>query len=124
MDYESEVEDDLLPIFRKGEVGIKILYDVCFLDKMKCFEVSEELANHSWRQEFNYGLEFVLLVSFADKDIGSIEDALVSLERLIMGFPSLIVQSTQGLFELNLYIVVVASNFPSLFYWYTLHIYL
>ncbi|KAF3448534.1 hypothetical protein FNV43_RR09247 [Rhamnella rubrinervis] len=65
VDYESEVEDDILPIFRKGE-------------------------------EFNYGVEFVLLISFADKAIESINDALGSLERLIMGFPSLIVQSTQG----------------------------
>ncbi|XP_015896203.3 uncharacterized protein LOC107429939 [Ziziphus jujuba] len=65
VDYESEVEDDMLPIFRKGE-------------------------------EFNYGVEFVLLISFADKAIGSIEDALASLERVMVGFPSLIVQSTQG----------------------------
>ncbi|GMN32246.1 hypothetical protein TIFTF001_003584 [Ficus carica] len=65
LDYESEVEDDILPIFRKGE-------------------------------EFNYGVEFVLLISFVDDAIGDIEEALASLQGLAMGFPSLIVQSTQG----------------------------
>lgn len=103
MDYETEVEDDMLPIFRKGEVGIKVLGKKLYLlMKLIAFEVSEEDANHSWRQEFNYGVEFVLLISFGDKAIGSVEDALSSLERVIMGFPSLIVQSTQGLFELKL----------------------
>ncbi|XP_062074256.1 uncharacterized protein LOC133778375 [Humulus lupulus] len=65
LDYESEVEDDVLPMFRKGE-------------------------------EFNYGVEFMLLISFKDNTIGLTEDALTSLQSLIMGFPSLIVQSTQG----------------------------
>ncbi|XP_021816864.1 uncharacterized protein LOC110759138 [Prunus avium] len=66
VDYESEVEDDIIPIFRKGE-------------------------------EFNFGVEFVLLLSFVDNASGRVEEALVSLEGLIMGFPSIIVQSTQGL---------------------------
>ncbi|EXB37394.1 hypothetical protein L484_024322 [Morus notabilis] len=65
LDYESEVEDDILPIFRKGE-------------------------------EFNNGVEFVLLISFVDDAIGAIEDALASLQSLTIGFPSLIAQSTQG----------------------------
>ncbi|XP_061989029.1 uncharacterized protein LOC133707472 isoform X3 [Rosa rugosa] len=65
VDYESEVEDDILPIFRKGE-------------------------------EFNFGVEFVLLISFVDNASDHVEDALVSLEGLLMGFQSLIVQSTQG----------------------------
>ncbi|PON86442.1 Transcription regulator AsnC-type [Trema orientale] len=65
LDYESEVEDDILPIFRKGE-------------------------------EFNYGVEFVLLISFMDNIIGRVEDALACLQSLIMGFPSLVVQSTHG----------------------------
>ncbi|KAF4403887.1 hypothetical protein G4B88_014343, partial [Cannabis sativa] len=65
LDYESEVEGDILPIFRKGE-------------------------------EFNYGVEFMLLISFKDNTVGLVEDALTSLESLIMGFPSLIVQYTQG----------------------------
>ncbi|KAM1146119.1 hypothetical protein COP2_039175 [Malus domestica] len=68
--YESEVEDDIVPIFRKGE-------------------------------EFNFGVEFVLLLSFVDSASGHVEEALVSLEELIVGFPSLIVQSTRGL-NLNL----------------------
>ncbi|KAI5328867.1 hypothetical protein L3X38_028264 [Prunus dulcis] len=66
VDYESEVEDDIIPIFRKGE-------------------------------EFNFGVEFVLLLSLVDNASGRVEEALVSLEGLIMGFPSIIVQSTQGL---------------------------
>ncbi|XP_048233314.1 uncharacterized protein LOC107261700 isoform X2 [Ricinus communis] len=66
VDYESEVEDDILPIFRKGE-------------------------------EFNYGLEFVHLISFDESALGEpIDDALASHETLTKEFPSLIVQSTQG----------------------------
>ncbi|XP_010273134.1 PREDICTED: uncharacterized protein LOC104608749 [Nelumbo nucifera] len=66
VDYESEVEDDILPIFRKGE-------------------------------EFNYGVEFVLLLSVIESaNGGSIEDALATFAKLTMDFPSLIVQSTQG----------------------------
>ncbi|KAL4602761.1 hypothetical protein ACB092_10G077300 [Castanea dentata] len=65
VDYEAEVEDDILPIFRKGE-------------------------------EFNYGVEFVLLISFVDNAFGApVQHALASLARLTHGFPSLIVQSTQ-----------------------------
>ncbi|XP_062145702.1 uncharacterized protein LOC133853709 [Alnus glutinosa] len=71
VDFEAEVEDDILTIFRKGE-------------------------------EFNYGLEFVLLISFVNNAIGGpVEHALASFARLTIGFPSLIVQSTQGL-NLNL----------------------
>ncbi|KAL0547057.1 hypothetical protein IC582_016979 [Cucumis melo] len=67
VDYESEVEDDMLPIFRKGE-------------------------------EFNYGVEFVLLIKFCQDSFGKpLEDALNSLERLTIDNPSLIVQFTQGL---------------------------
>ncbi|KAJ4907257.1 Stress responsive alpha-beta barrel domain protein [Raphanus sativus] len=66
VDYESEVEDDILSIFRKGE-------------------------------EYNYGEEFVLLVTFAknasDKNI---KDAMDSFAQLTSSLPSLIVQSTQG----------------------------
>ncbi|XP_022136509.1 stress-response A/B barrel domain-containing protein UP3 [Momordica charantia] len=66
VDYESEVEDDMLPIFRKGE-------------------------------EFNYGVEFVLLIKFLQDSFGEpLEDALNSLERLTIANPSLIVQFTQG----------------------------
>ncbi|KAF7828298.1 Stress-response A/B barrel domain-containing protein UP3 isoform A [Senna tora] len=67
VDYESEVEDDMLSIFRKGE-------------------------------EFNYGVEFVLLISFINGVSGeTVEHALTSLAYLTLGSPSLIVQSTQGL---------------------------
>ncbi|KAK6242888.1 Stress responsive alpha-beta barrel - like 1 [Theobroma cacao] len=66
VDYESEVEDDILPIFRKGE-------------------------------DFNYGIEFVLLIAFVEAAIsGPAEDALTSLQELTMEFPCLIVQCTQG----------------------------
>ncbi|GAV73781.1 Dabb domain-containing protein [Cephalotus follicularis] len=66
VDYESEVEDDILPIFRKGE-------------------------------EFNYGVEFVLLIAFVESAFGGpVEDALASFKELTEGFLSLIVQSTQG----------------------------
>ena len=82
---------------------------------MNRFEVSEEDANHSWIQEFNYGVEFVLLISFADKAIGSIDDALGSLEKLIMGFPSLIVQSTQGLFAQTHLLLCWSVIFPCCF---------
>ncbi|KAI4326984.1 hypothetical protein L6164_019493 [Bauhinia variegata] len=67
VDYESEVEDDMLSIFRRGE-------------------------------EFNYGVEFVLLISFINGVLGEqVEHALASLASLTQGSPSLIVQSTQGL---------------------------
>ncbi|XP_070667852.1 uncharacterized protein [Malus domestica] len=68
--YQSEVENDIVPIFRKGE-------------------------------EFNVGVEFVLLLSFVDTASGHAEEALISLEEPIFGFPSSIVQTTQGM-NLNL----------------------
>ncbi|KAL7160159.1 hypothetical protein ABFS83_01G075300 [Erythranthe nasuta] len=65
-DYESEVEDDILAIFRKGE-------------------------------EFNYGVELVLLLQFNESSLdGPTEDAMASLANLTMEFPSLIVQATKG----------------------------
>lgn len=66
VDFEVEVEDEILAIFRKGE-------------------------------EFNYGVEFVLLIKFHEGALdGPAEDALTSLANLAFEFPSLIVQSTQG----------------------------
>ncbi|GAB2300967.1 hypothetical protein Dimus_035002 [Dionaea muscipula] len=66
VDFESEVLDDILQIFRKGE-------------------------------EYNYGVEFVLLVAFhASALSGTAQEALASLEKLVTAFPSLIVQHTQG----------------------------
>lgn len=66
MDYESEVEDDILPIFRRGE-------------------------------DFNYGVECVLLMSMAESAVGhAVEDALATLKKLISDFKSIIVQATQG----------------------------
>lgn len=66
VDYESEVEDDILSIFRKGE-------------------------------EYNYGEEFVLLVTFAkNASEKNIKDAMDSFAQLTSSLPSLVVQSTQG----------------------------
>ncbi|CAL5437363.1 unnamed protein product [Camellia sinensis] len=66
LDYESEVEDDILAIFRKGE-------------------------------EFNFGVEFIVFIEFVESALGRpVEDALASLAKLTMEFPSLIVQATQG----------------------------
>ncbi|CAA2984206.1 Hypothetical predicted protein [Olea europaea subsp. europaea] len=66
VDYESEVEDDILPIFRKGE-------------------------------EFNYGVESVVLISFNKSSIGRpAQAALDALANLTLEFPSLIVQATKG----------------------------
>ncbi|KAI3716766.1 hypothetical protein L1987_67883 [Smallanthus sonchifolius] len=65
-DYESEVEDDILPIFRKGE-------------------------------EFNFGVEYVLLIAFKESSLGEVaDDALTSFAKILMEFPSLIVQATNG----------------------------
>ncbi|KAJ6680466.1 hypothetical protein OIU79_020048 [Salix purpurea] len=66
VDYESEVEDDMLPIFRKGEefnYGVEFVHLFAFDDSALGAPV---------------------------------EDALASLEKLRKEFPSLIVQSTQG----------------------------
>ncbi|TKY60599.1 Stress responsive alpha-beta barrel [Spatholobus suberectus] len=67
VDYESEVADEMLSIFRKGE-------------------------------EFNHGVEFVLLISFNEDALGYPADcALASLALMMLESPSLIVQFTQGL---------------------------
>ncbi|KAK9716540.1 hypothetical protein RND81_06G240000 [Saponaria officinalis] len=66
VDFEDEVNNDILAIFRKGE-------------------------------EFNYGVEYVLLIKFLESALnGPADDALASLANLVVQFPSLIVQSTQG----------------------------
>ncbi|KAL8141659.1 hypothetical protein V2J09_014691 [Rumex salicifolius] len=66
VDFESQVEDDMMLIFRKGE-------------------------------EFNSGVEFVLLIEFMETALdGDADEALVSLENLIEEYPNLIVQSNQG----------------------------
>ncbi|OIT32554.1 PREDICTED: stress-response A/B barrel domain-containing protein UP3 isoform X2 [Nicotiana attenuata] len=65
-DFESEVEDDILPIFRKGEefnYGVELLLLIAFVK------------------------------SSLD---GPAEDALLALSKLITEFPSLIVQATLG----------------------------
>ena len=53
-------------------------------------------------QEFNYGVEFVLLLSFVDGVTGeAVEHALASLSSLMLKYLSLIVQSTKGVFLLS-----------------------
>ncbi|XP_073112590.1 uncharacterized protein [Elaeis guineensis] len=65
VDYESEVEDDILPIFRRGE-------------------------------EFNHGMECILLMSVFDTAPGdAVKDALATLQNLILRFRPFIVQATQ-----------------------------
>nr|XP_043610949.1 stress-response A/B barrel domain-containing protein UP3 [Erigeron canadensis] len=65
-DFESEVEDDILPIFRKGE-------------------------------EFNFGVEFIILLSFKENSSEEVvNDALSSFTKLLLEFPSLVVQTTKG----------------------------
>ncbi|GFS32435.1 stress responsive alpha-beta barrel domain protein [Actinidia rufa] len=47
--------------------------------------------------EFNYGVEFILLLEFLESALGTpVEEALASLAKLTTEFPSLIVQATQG----------------------------
>lgn len=66
VDFEAEVEDDMLSIFRKGE-------------------------------EFNSGVEFVLLVAFAESaSSGLANEALSFLEKLAIESPSVILQFTRG----------------------------
>ncbi|XP_020082265.1 stress-response A/B barrel domain-containing protein UP3-like isoform X3 [Ananas comosus] len=66
VDYESEVEDDILPIFRRGE-------------------------------EFNYGVECVLLISVVESaSREAVEDAVATFQNLIGQFSSFIVQATFG----------------------------
>lgn len=49
------------------------------------------------KQEFNCGVEFIFLMSFIDSASEElVEDALASLQRLALEFPSLIVQLTRG----------------------------
>lgn len=51
-------------------------------------------------------MEFILLISFVESKFGGpAEDALASLAELILEFPSLIVQSTQGMFDTRIQFV-------------------
>ncbi|CAL4928633.1 unnamed protein product [Urochloa decumbens] len=66
LDFESEVEDDIIPLFRRGE-------------------------------DFNYGVEFMLLISFLETASQEArDDASSSLQRLISQCSSFIVQATSG----------------------------
>ncbi|CAN6290940.1 unnamed protein product [Urochloa humidicola] len=66
VDFESEVEDDIIPLFRRGE-------------------------------DFNYGVEFVLLISFYETASQEArDDASSSVQRLISQCSSFIVQATCG----------------------------
>ncbi|CAN1220186.1 Stress-response A/B barrel domain-containing protein UP3 [Linum perenne] len=93
VDYESEVEDDIIPIFRKGEVGNQM--PVLFCSDINCIYILK--CTTLDLQEYNYGLEFVHLLAFDESSLGApVKDALASLAKLTKEFPSLIVQSTQG----------------------------
>lgn len=64
------------------------------------FRVSSYVTRHSYLfplQEYNYGEEFVLLVTFAkNASEKNIKDAMDAFAQLTSSLPSLIVQSTQG----------------------------
>lgn len=54
-------------------------------------------------QEFNYGVECVLLISFSDNaSRHAVEEALDTLRSLIAEYSSFIVQATQGIHELKI----------------------
>lgn len=64
-----------------------------------------------WYQEFNRGVEFVLLIKFLQDSFGEpLEDALNSLERLTIDNPSLIVQFTQGILYIQLFILKLGEE--------------
>lgn len=49
-------------------------------------------------QEFNFGVEFILLIAFKESSLDEMaDDALTSFAKLLMEFPSLIVQATKGI---------------------------
>ena len=63
---------------------------------------SEVKVKYCWLQEFNYGVEFLLLIGFDESaSEETVKDALASLDKLTKDFPSLIVQSTQGILEIR-----------------------
>ncbi|WOL00207.1 hypothetical protein Cni_G08920 [Canna indica] len=85
--YESEVEDDIIPIFRRGE-------------------------------DYNYGVECMFLISVSKTASAyAVEDALASLQNIILDFDSNIVQATQGR-NLNItdseYTHAAVIRFPSI----------
>ncbi|CAL4912163.1 unnamed protein product [Urochloa decumbens] len=85
VDFESEVEDDIIPLFRRGE-------------------------------DFNYGVEFMLLISFLETASQEArDDASSSLQRLISQCSSFIVQATSGccLDPENVYNHGAVIRFPS-----------
>eukprot|EP01018_Ginkgo_biloba_P034066 Gb_28450 [translate_table: standard] len=66
MDYEAEVQDDIVPIFRRGE-------------------------------DFEYGVEFLLLLSMHEGvSVEIIDNALGAFAKIVQDFGSTIIQFTQG----------------------------
>lgn len=56
-------------------------------------------------------MEFVLLIKFLQDSFGEpLEDALNSLERLTIDNPSLIVQFTQGILYIQLFILKLGEE--------------
>ncbi|XP_044501757.1 uncharacterized protein LOC123222842 isoform X2 [Mangifera indica] len=67
-----------------------------FYDNSFYLRVLKEHVN-PYCHDFNFGVEFVLLLAFAESAFGGpVEEALTSLEKLTADLPSLIVQTTQG----------------------------
>lgn len=81
-------EKERLELNRAGKYSPLIL--LWFLDASQDYQTAP-------LQEFNYGEEFVLLLSVTDNAVGELaEDALAALQGLAADSPSLIVQMTQG----------------------------
>lgn len=65
-----------------------------------------DLIAFEW-QEFNFGLELVLLIKFVESSLdGAAEDALIALDKLTMEFPSLIVQTTKGVLQMSPFLMI------------------
>lgn len=71
--------------------------------------ICEDSSFTCGKQDFNHGVEFILLISVIESAFGKpVEDALDTLTNLIAQFGSLIVQATQGLLTL------IFSYYPQL----------
>ncbi|XP_068640950.1 uncharacterized protein [Aristolochia californica] len=80
-------------------------------------EVEDDILSIFRRgEDFNYGVEFMLLLQVVQSEIGEhVEDALATLANLTVEFRSLIVQATQGQnFSNKEYTHAVVIRFPSL----------
>lgn len=99
VDFESEVEDDIIPLFRRGEVTEADLILAYILSSLALQSQTVIKYNFGWllQQDFNYGVEFMLLISFLETaSREAVEDALGCIRKLISQCNSFIVQATFG----------------------------